>query len=213
VGLRSRLLEIPIIYETLQNGIIRPEGRDWLAADFIGAARGMTVLDVGCGTGDIVSRLHDASYIGIDHNPRYIRTATERYGRRGKFTVLDVNDAAFKALGKFDRILLIGVLHHLTDAECLRLLPRLREVLKPEGRLITIDPAVEIGQHPIALMLARLDRGRYTRSATGYRELIKTSFVIETEVVRHDLLRVPYTHAAFRATRLDAAQPPLDRIG
>jgi hypothetical protein len=45
-----------------------------------------------------------------------------------------------------------------------------------------------------------LDRGRFTRSAAGYRELIKTSFVIEAEVVRHDLLRVPYTHAAYRAT-------------
>jgi hypothetical protein len=45
-----------------------------------------------------------------------------------------------------------------------------------------------------------LDRGRFTRSAAGSRELIKTSFVIEAEVVRHDLLRVPYTHAAYRAT-------------
>jgi len=205
VGLRSRLLEIPIVYDLFTHGIGRPESKSWVADDLIQAKPGMTVLDVGCGTGKIVAELPEVTYIGIDHNHDYITKANHRLGTRGKFLVIDVNDAAFKALGQFDRILLIGVLHHLSDEECLRMLPKLHEALAPDGVLITFDNAIERGQHPVARLLAKLDRGRYSRSVARYRTLIEKSFAVESEIVRHDLLRIPYTHAAFRARRRDAA--------
>jgi len=162
------------------------------------------VLDVGCGTGEIISGLPEVTYVGIDHNHEYITKAIKRHGTRGRFLVLDVNDAEFKALGQFDRILLLAVLHHLGDEECLRMLPNLHEALAPGGLLVTLDPAIVRGQHPIARLLARLDRGRYARSVARYRALIEKSFTIESEIVRHDLLRVPYTMAAFRARRHDS---------
>ncbi len=205
MGLRSRLLEIPIVYETLQNGVVRPELRSWRADDLIEVKPRMTVLDVGCGTGKILTDLPEVTYIGIDHNHDYITKANHRHGTRGRFLVIDVNDAAFKALGQFDRILLIGVLHHLSDEVCLRMLSKLHDALAPDGLLVTMDPAIEKSQHPVARLLAKLDRGRYARSTARYRALIEKSFAVESEIVRHDLLRIPYTHAAFRARRRDAA--------
>ena len=206
MGLRARLLEIPIVYETLQNAVVRPERKSWLPHCLIEAKPGMTVLDVGCGTGKILTDLPEVTYVGIDHNRDYVAQANYRHGLRGRFLAIDANNAAFKELGQFDRILLIGVLHHLSDEECLHLLPKLHEALAPDGLLVTYDNAIAKGQHPIARLLAKLDRGRYARSAARYRALIEETFAIESETVRHDLLRVPYTIVAFRARRCDSAQ-------
>jgi len=161
--------------------------------------KGLRILDVGCGTSAILSTLPSVDYLGIDHNPKYIEKARLIHGDRGIFRMIDVNDAQFQELGKFDRVLLLGVLHHLDDSECKSLLAALQAVLKPDGFLVAFDNAFVDGQHPIARALAKLDRGRYARTPQQYRSLIETSFVVESEITRHDLMRVPYTHVAFRA--------------
>lgn len=201
MGLRTRLMEIPIVYDLFTNGLGRSGTRTWFSDEFICASDGMRVLDVGCGTASILALLPDVEYIGIDHNPKYIDKARLLHGDRGDFQTIDVNDARIGELGQFDRVLLLGVLHHLSDSECLALLAALQTVLRNGGQLITFDNALVHGQHPIARALAKLDRGRYARSPQQYRFLIETSFVVESEVVRHDLLRVPYTHVAYRAVQ------------
>ena len=66
-------------------------------------------------------------------------------------------------------------------------------------RLITFDCAVDRGQHPIARILARLDSGRYARTTDRYRELVSKHLTPVEVVVRHGLLRVPYTHTIITA--------------
>jgi hypothetical protein len=48
-------------------------------------------------------------------------------------------------------------------------------------------------------VFSKLDRGRFSRSPDGYRSIVESTFEIEQEVIRHDLMRVPYSHAVFRA--------------
>jgi len=199
MGLRTWLLEIPIVYDLLQNGLNRSEARTWFSDQVICATDGMRILDVGCGTATILSLLPNIEYIGIDHNPKYIAKARLIHRDRGEFRSVDVNDAQFRKLGQFDRVLLLGVLHHLNDGECIKLFSALRQALKEDGQLVTLDPALVSGQHPIARALAKLDRGRYARTPQQYQSLIETSFVVKSEIIRHDLLRVPYTHVALRA--------------
>ena len=199
MGLRTWLLEIPIVYYLLQNGLNRSEARTWFSDQVICATDGMRILDVGCGTATILSLLPNIEYIGIDHNPKYIAKARLIHRDRGEFRSVDVNDAQFRKLGQFDRVLLLGVLHHLNDGECIKLFSALRQALKEDGQLVTLDPALVSGQHPIARALAKLDRGRYARTPQQYQSLIETSFVVKSEIIRHDLLRVPYTHVALRA--------------
>jgi SAM-dependent methyltransferase len=98
-----------------------------------------------------------------------------------------------KTLGKFDVILINAVLHHLTDAEIGAMLKHATTILKPAGRLVTIDPTIDAGQHPIARLLARLDRGRHVRTTDRYRELVSRHFAPVQVIVRHDLLRIPFT--------------------
>ncbi len=79
--------------------------------------------------------------------------------------------------------------------------------VSPDGKRIAFvgydDPLTspQKGQHLLARLLATADRGRFSRGPEEYRELIETAFDVESEIVRHDLLRVPYTHAIFRAVR------------
>jgi hypothetical protein len=110
-----------------------------------------------------------------------------------------VTDTRLTALGKFDIELLMGVLSHLIDSGIHTMLQHASSTLKPDGRLITFDCAVNRGRHPIARILARLDRGRYTRTADLYRELFSNDFTPVEVVVRHDLLRVPHTNTIITA--------------
>jgi 2-polyprenyl-3-methyl-5-hydroxy-6-metoxy-1,4-benzoquinol methylase len=147
----------------------------------------------------VVSRLGDVSYLGIGHNPKYIEAARARFGSRADFHCWDVIDTRLTALGKFDIMLMLGVLHHLNGDEIHTMLQHASTTLKPTGRLITFDCAVDRGQHPIARILARLDRGRYARTTDRCRELISKHFTPIEVVVRHDLLRVPYTNTIINA--------------
>ena len=195
MGFRESLMGIPSVYRNFGSVLGRPNSREWFARDVIRAKPGDRVLDIGCGPADVVSQLEDVQYVGLDHNPKYIETARSRYRSRAEFHCWDVTDQRVKELGKFDIVLLLGVLHHLTDEEIQLMLRHASQALKPEGRLITFDCSLEVGQHQIARLLARIDRGRYARSANGYRNLVSQHVRPQEVLVRHDLLRVPYTHA------------------
>ena len=161
---------------------------------------GHRILDIGCGTATVIEHLSGCDYVGIDHNPEYIKKARENFGTKGEFHCIDINDAKFKEFGTFDTVLLLGVLHHLNDDEVKQLVKAIPAVMKPAGALVTFDCALEKGQHPVARLLAKIDRGRYARNTEHYRSLIEPIFTVREEIIRHDLLKVPYTHAIFRAT-------------
>lgn len=192
-------MEVPLIYDLFTNGLARQASQNWFANSVIRPTRGQRLLDIGCGTATVLANLVDVKYVGIDHNVEYIDKARARYGDKGSFHCIDINDATFKDYGRFDIVLLLGVLHHLRDDEVNDLMQAIPSVLNPDGVMVTFDCSIVSGQHPIARLLAKLDRGRYARSPEQYRDLLESQFEIETEIVRHDLLKVPYTHAIFRA--------------
>jgi len=119
--------------------------------------------------------------------------AQARHGHRARFLCLDVADERVQNLGEFDVILISAVLHHLTDDEIGSMLKHASTILKPDGRLVSIDPTIDDGQHPLARLIARLDRGRYVRTTDRYRELVQRQFTPVEIIIRHDLLRIPYT--------------------
>lgn len=95
----------------------------------------------------------------------------------------------------------IGVLHHMNDESVTELFELARSVLEPGGRLITIDPALVEGQHPIARLLVSRDRGQHVRDPEHLRRLVIPVFPNAEIETRHDMLRTPYTHAIIQASR------------
>lgn len=193
-GIRA-VLSSAKAYHLLQRMMGARHSREVLSQEYIRARAGDRVLDIGCGTADILDHLPAVAYHGFDLNPRYISSARARYGARGTFRCEDVRVATESEPGTYDLVLAVGILHHLDDAEAAGLLRLARAALRPGGRLVTFDSCYEAGQSRIAKLLIDLDRGRNTRTERAYRALAEAAFPSVESAVRHDLLHFPYTHA------------------
>lgn len=194
-GLRS-ILSDPRIYASFQRLIGTREASQDFVETYLAARPGQSMLDIGCGTADILRWLTDVSYVGFDPSAAYIAAATQRYGDRGRFFVAGIDDIDPSKLGgQFDVVLAKGVLHHVDDLQAERVFSLARAVVADGGRVVTLDGSLEKEQPRLARFLIRRDRGRNVRSAEGYADIARRFFSSVAVTVRHDRLRVPYTHA------------------
>ena len=189
------LLKRASVYTWLQTMIGGPNLRQYIVEHYIRPSPGDQVLDVGCGPADFAPLMPEVAYVGVDHNPDYIAHAQSRYGGgTARFLNEDVSADGFGFAGAFDIILAIGLLHHLDDSQTADLLVAIRRCLKPEGRVISIDPAWTKPQHWLARLIIQNDRGQHVRTPSSYQQLAEAVFGRVTTEVRTDLLRLPYTH-------------------
>lgn len=198
-SVKERIMGIPLVYQLFQNGIRKPASDVYLAQDIIQPQDGHAVLDVGCGVGRIRKHLGNVHYVGIDHNSSYIRKAKETYGTSSEFYVADVADVPTITTSKFDRILLLAVLHHLADSQVKQLLTHCRNLLKPSGFVVSADPTFIPKQHPVSYAISRFDRGRFVRTPEAYDQLFESDFKTREIRVRNDLLWVPSSTAVIKA--------------
>jgi SAM-dependent methyltransferase len=160
-----------------------------------------TILDLGCGPASVLNYLPSTNYTGLDVSPDYIRSATERFGSRGRFLCGDLGLASIEGeQGTFDLVMAIGVIHHLDDAQAARLFDLARLALRPTGRLVTYDGCYVSKQSPIARWMLSKDRGKFIRNREDYLRLASARFPKVEPHLRHDLLRVPYTHLILRCS-------------
>lgn len=209
-GLRS-VLSMPWAYRTAQNLIGATAFRRTLVEDVLRVGPGERIIDIGCGTADILDDLvsvTDVDYVGFDHSAKYIEDARKRFGDRGRFVASAAadfdtgRDGDGNTSGVSDRTLaiMVGVLHHLDDDEVCGALQLARRALGPCGRFVSIDPTFADGQHRLARFLASRDRGQHVRTPEQIMELVTPVFPDAAPAVRHDLLRVPYSHVITQAT-------------
>jgi SAM-dependent methyltransferase len=195
-----RLTQVPQLYALLQNMLGGERTRRLLVDEHIQPRKGDRVLDIGCGSAALLPDLGAVDYTGFDLNPEHIAAARARYGDHARFYCGTMEDVGRDIKGPFDIALAIGVLHHLDDAEVQALCRQVAARLAPGGRFITIDPAFVTGQHWIARWLAARDSGQSVRTPEGYEALMRPAFGTLGVTVRHDLLRVPYTHCIMVAS-------------
>ena len=195
-----KLLELPALYRIFRHLVGRDSVRQWYSETYIRAQPGQRVLDIGCGTGDILNFLPDVDYVGFDMDPAYIDAARQRFGSRGAFFCEPVSAGVNVAAASFDIVIAHGVLHHLSDEEARALFKIARTALKPGGRMISIDPCFADGQSQISRLLVSRDRGRHVRRKEDYEVLAAAEFAHVSATVRHDLIRIPYTHLIMECT-------------
>ena len=150
------------------------------------------VLDIGCGPAEILDTLPKIKYYGFDINPIYINSAKKKYENKGKFFCKKFTNKNTKYLPKFDHVLLLGVLHHLSDKEINTLMPNIKKVLKRKGNIITLDNIFIHKQNFIAKFLIQMDKGENVRSRKGYLNILKNHFKKINSKIYHQKF-IPYT--------------------
>ncbi len=103
---------------------------------YVRPGRGLRVLDVGCGAGNMMHHLaHYGTVVGVDNNPKPLEVARQRG--------LDVREGTADALpfgaNEFDLLTVLDTVEHV-PAEA-KVFEECRRVLKPGGRVLITGPA------------------------------------------------------------------------
>ncbi len=143
-------------------------GADWLvrpereaeeapdaALDAIGIERGATVADIGAGAGYFTWRLAErvgpaGKVYANDIQPEMLALLRKNIEARhltNVETVLGVVDDPNLPAGRMDLVLLVDVYHEFTEPE--KMLRKMRESLKPDGRLVLLEYRKEDPNVPI----------------------------------------------------------------
>ncbi len=108
------------------------------------AGRDSRVLSIGCGIGDTELLLapHVGEVVGIDLSPTAVRQANEDAANMGvnNFRAAESTLEEFED-GKFDAVIAIFFLHHLTDEMLQDCAARIHEILPPGGMFYSLDPS------------------------------------------------------------------------
>lgn len=187
-----KLLSVPAIYLKFKT-FVGGHAIEGYVREFLHYQPGEKVFDIGCGCGDLVTLLPGAEYTGIDLSSAYIQKAQAAYGDCGTFRCQDVAEAAAEEPGTYDLVTANGVLHHLNDDSARSLLRLASQLLKPTGRLITLDGCYTSEQSLPARWIVSMDRGRFVRPVEQFQALACAAFPSVRTYVRHKMLRIPYT--------------------
>lgn len=174
-GLRS-ILSLPEAYRWMREAVGLNRWLQSYVQQYLKPKPGDRILDIGCGTGEVVRYLPGTSYLGFDHHVPYIGYAVRTFGDQGQFVVGDVADHLAEVKGQFDLVMANGVLHHLDDQLARRAFQLGAAALRPGGRMVTVDPCFYEGQGRLARLIARHDRGEYVREFDAYAKLAAGSF-------------------------------------
>jgi SAM-dependent methyltransferase len=169
---KNRFLGTPWVYDTLRPLVVG--GLDLgVLARFCATQPGDRIFDLGCGTAQLVSHLRFERYLGVDLDPVALARAARIASPRVRFLEGDAWDGELRNLNP-TCVLMIGVVHHLSDVEFRRLIERLRAGDSGSRRLVVIDVTFLEGMW-LNNLLSRLDRGRHVREVASYERLYAES--------------------------------------
>src|ERR1041385_9212930 len=98
----ERMLSQPWLFNLFNRLVGIQRFRSIVTDEYIRSGRGDSILDIGCGTSDVLAYLPEIRYVGIDSNPRYIKAAQRRFGSRGQFLCGDLTNENSWAPASFD---------------------------------------------------------------------------------------------------------------
>ena len=165
-----------------------------------------TVLEIGCGTGDILATVEPKYGIGADLSPKMIEIAKSKYNG---FTNLKFHVSGEIPKRKFDFILMIDVIEHLENRTAL--FKDLQQYCDLDTKIIILmaNPMWE----PLLLLLEKLNlkmpEGPHYRisyselkkelevlsfvvSEHGFRQLIPYNLKFLSELINNEFYKIPF---------------------
>ncbi|MGH9529600.1 MAG: class I SAM-dependent methyltransferase [Terriglobales bacterium] len=165
------VLEYPAVYRAWQAPFAEQKFAPVLAHNDL--KRVKRVLDVGCGPGTNTHHFVQSDYLGLDLNESYIRHARRRRGR--DFIAADVREYRAEPMDKFDFILVNSFLHHVDTPQVLKILTHLNSLLTDDGHVHILE-LVMPPDPSVARLLARWDRGKFTRPVKEWEAIFSQTF-------------------------------------
>lgn len=195
------ILKFSFIYNSIQNILGAKQARQEVVDSYIRPAHNEELLDFGSGTSELLEFLpKNIKYTGIEPNAKYIETASKKF--RNHPTIffengsIDIIEKYLSANHLFDKILILAVLHHLSDQDSISVINKLFALLKKDGKLIVLDPIKHVKQNPLARLIFYLDRGANIKNFEEYQKLFERVNDAGSKkfIIRKDLLKIPYSH-------------------
>ena len=200
------ILSHPALYQAYQNAGGFFGARIKAIADYLTLRPGMRVIDIGCGPGHILRHLPDGiDYTGFDIDEAYIAYARRSFGHLGTFHCRHFDAAAAREFAGADVVMMNGVLHHIADDGLQATLADIRDVLKSDGVLFTLDGCYREGQSRIAKWLLDNDRGEFVRDRDGYDQVLRRVWKSEPRHSRRLFARALHVHHRRLAEIAEAA--------
>ena len=194
-GVKS-LLALPLGYRVLHGLFGTHKMRRYYVNEFVRPQPGCRVVDIGCGTGDILYYLPPVDYFGVDYNERYIADNRRRFPG-AQFHVANVSTDLKELLPRADLVFANALLHHLDDTEADALFASAKELVGSDGRLCTLDNHTFPSQNRLSRFLIGNDRGRHVRTREGYERLAAPHFRDMRCETSSSLLNIPYDIVMF----------------
>ena len=194
------VLAIPAAYNLWWRVVGGPAWAKVLVGQYIQPRAGARILEIGCGPGTIAGYLPDSEYVGFDMSSKYIEMARKRFPH-AQFVCERVSQFSLAKQQSFDAVLALGIVHHLDDQEARQLFQIAYDALKSGGKLITFDGVWTNDQSAAARWLLARDRGEYVRNEREYVKIASEVFANVKASVRHDLIRIPYSHLILECVR------------
>ena len=198
----KRILAYPRIYNLYQSLIGANAYLRCFSEAFIKTEKGSRILDMGCGTANIVSFFSsEIEYIGIDFSQKYIDYASKKYAKQ---TFLCCNICEKNQLnGTFDIVISKGVMAGLTDEQLLKMFDVIVSLSDKKTRIILSD----MNYHKNASFLEKFfechERNKELRSKDDYVKLIGKKFNIDKITELNNVYRIPYSRIVFECTIKD----------
>jgi len=137
------------------------------------------VLEIGCSTGNIAPAfgpMDGVSYLGVDIDPAVIEYARKVFSRIPGFDFRIV-EAARPDFGTavFDYVLIAGVLHHVGDEDCRKLVSAAADAAQHDGIVVVSEPLLPQPEDPFLVrQFIRLEQGAHVRTESHLRSLLSS---------------------------------------
>jgi len=173
-----------------------------------GGTREGTLLEVGCGKGDLLAEGLARGYEvkGVEPSPHAAQSANRRLGR-DIVTCSTLEEASLPA-DHFDVCVCVDVIEHVRDP--VELLMQVRRVLKPTGVLLLVTPTLDSWSARILKhrwFEFKTEHLYYFDSATLRNTLARTGFQAVDLVPARKVLSLDYVHRHFQRYPVSGVSP------
>ncbi len=138
---------------------------------------GTRMLDVGCGTGQMLRRFGHAFHTctGIDHSRTMLQVAAAHFATQQATVELIETDAIqflTKATQSYDLITCVGFLHHLIPAMIPGVVQQMANLLAPPGGFLLLAEPIAVEAAHIPPIIAKWN-ARSVAARQGYSQLVE----------------------------------------